>query len=72
MMRQVLITIKDIQEKQSFYIIAVASGEDRSFISITKLHNELCYVVNVNEGYTITTTYYPLKRFEIEEVSLCE
>ena len=72
MKHQLSVTIKDVITNERHYLVVVASGENKDFITITKLHNNLCYVVNVNEGYTITTTYYPLERYYIEEISLYE
>ena len=47
------------------------TNDDRdTFMQEVTMHNELCLKVKVDEGYCVTTYYYPMRRYSVTNISM--
>lgn len=47
------------------------TNDDRdTYMQMVVMHGELCLKVKVDEGYIVTTYYYPIRRYSVTHISM--
>ena len=47
------------------------TNEDKdTYMQQVAMHGELCLKVKVDEGYVVTTYYYPIRRYSVTNISM--
>ena len=77
---RIYVQMTDNEKATSEWLVLVAfdeaemkdgTNDDRdTYMQQVIVHNELCLKVKVDEGYSVTTYYYPIRRYSVTNISM--
>ncbi len=68
-MKKLYVVIVDHETNTRDYLSLVPFGDNGDYMKITVHHNMPCMEVHVDDGYVVTTYYYPTPRYAIESIA---
>lgn len=69
--KRVYVKMVDMQNDGIYeWLILVPFGDGDDFMKVTEHHGQRVMEVHVDEGYLITTYYYPIPRYTITCISV--
>ena len=69
--KRIYVKMTDLENNGIFqWLVLVAFNDDGDYMTICEMHGQKCMEVHVDEGYVVSTYYYPIPRYAITSIAV--